>query len=88
MSGYKMHEGAQLILETYQLANQYINDMEPWKLIKEDEQAAKTILWNLIDLIQWSIPLLEIFIPESTEKMKAQLSELKVGEILFERVEV
>lgn len=88
LSGYKMHEGTQLILETYQLANQYINDMEPWKLIKVDESAAKEVLWNLIDLIQWSLPLLEIFIPESVEKMEAQLAELKVGDILFDRVEL
>ena len=46
-----------------QFLNKYINDFEPWKLIKEDKEKASKVLFNLVQGINILTLLLEPCIP-------------------------
>jgi len=87
MSSYKLHDACEAILEVLHEGNQYIDEQAPWKLIREDQDAAAACLWSLIRLLEWSASKLKILIPETGIKMEKQLSTLDSGEPLFPKAE-
>ena len=65
----------------------------PWALAKEEakKDRLETVLYNLIESIKTGARLLESFMPETSEKILAQLGDGKVTEkpeILFARLDV
>ena len=81
------------IFTLFKRCNKYIDETMPWALAKEEEKKDRleTVLYNLIESIKVGARLLESFMPETSEKILAQLGDGKVTdkpEILFARLDV
>src|SRR5262249_40536296 len=50
-------------------SDQYIDRMEPWKLVKSDADAAKRVLYDLIEQLRCISILLKPFLPRIAEKI-------------------
>jgi methionyl-tRNA synthetase len=48
-------------------ANQYADRKEPWKLVKTDKQAAKAVLYDLVEQLRAAAILLKPFLPRTAE---------------------
>ncbi len=64
------------IFEIFRRSNKYIDETEPWKLAKDPEyqDRLKTVLYNLAEAITIGASLLKSFMPETSEKILAQLN--------------
>ena len=56
--------------------NKYIDETEPWILAKDEAKKDRlaTVLYNLIEGIRISANLLSSFMPETAEKILAQIN--------------
>ncbi len=63
----------------FKRCNKYIDETMPWALAKEPDQADRlnTVLYNLVESIVVGATLLEPFMPETSEKILAQLNAEK-----------
>ena len=63
------------IFNLFKRCNKYIDETMPWALAKEEDKKDRleTVLWNLIQSISEGAKLLESFMPETAEKILAQL---------------
>jgi methionyl-tRNA synthetase len=50
-------------------ANQYVDRTEPWKLVKTDREAAKRVLYDLVEQLRAVAILLKPFLPRTAEKI-------------------
>jgi methionyl-tRNA synthetase len=48
-------------------ANQYADRKEPWKLVKTDKEAAKHVLYDLVEQLRGAAILLKPFLPKTAE---------------------
>ena len=55
------------------LGNKKFQDEEPWKRIKEDPDAVKSLLWNLLYLIRDLAILIKPYMPETSDKISGML---------------
>ena len=64
------------IFEIFRRCNKYIDETEPWKLAKDPEKQdrLRTVLYNLAEAITIGASLLKSFMPETAEKIVAQLN--------------
>ncbi|MDO4523684.1 MAG: methionine--tRNA ligase, partial [Eubacteriales bacterium] len=81
------------IFTVFKRCNKYIDETTPWVLAKEEAMMPRleTVLYNLIESIREGAKALEPFMPETFEKILAQLGEGKVTdkpEILFARLDI
>jgi len=81
------------IFNLFKRCNKYIDETMPWVLAKDEAQKDRleTVLWNLIQSISAGARLLESFMPETSDKILAQLGDGHVTakpEILFQRLDV
>ncbi len=81
------------IFNLFKRCNKYIDETMPWALAKDPEKSDRleTVLYNLIEAIKSGARQLEPYMPETSEKILAQLGEGKVTEkpeILFARMDV
>jgi methionyl-tRNA synthetase len=81
------------IFNLFKRCNKYIDETTPWTLAKDESKKDRleTVLWNLIDCISQGAELLSSFMPETSEKILAQLNGGNVTdkpEILFARLDV
>ena len=81
------------IFNLFKRCNKYIDETMPWVLAKDGEQKDRleTVLYNLIDSISKGADLLSSFMPETSEKILAQLNGGNVTdkpEILFQRLDL
>ena len=67
------------IFALFKRCNKYIDETMPWTLAKEPDQADRlnTVLYNLVESIVVGATLLEPFMPETSEKILAQLNAEK-----------
>jgi len=67
------------IFALFKRCNKYIDETMPWALAKEPDQADRlnTVLCNLVESIVVGATLLEPFMPETSEKILAQLNAEK-----------
>ncbi len=80
------------IFNLFKRCNKYIDETMPWALAKEEDKKDRleTVLWNLIQSISSGARLLSSFMPETSEKILAQLGDGHVTdkpEILFQRLD-
>ncbi len=63
------------IFTLFKRCNKYIDETMPWALAKDPEQQDRlaTVLYNLVESITVGASLLQPFMPETTEKILAQL---------------
>ena len=69
------------IFSLFKRCNKYIDETEPWVLGKDGAKKDRlsTVLYNLVESIVIGASLLEPFMPETTEKILAQLNAKKRG---------
>ena len=76
ISNYELHLALDEIWSFIRSANKYVNDNEPWK----NEENREVVLYNLLESLRISSLLLSSFMPETSEKINAQLG-IKLGNI-------
>ena len=81
------------IFNLFKRCNKYIDETMPWALAKEEDKKDRleTVLCNLIQSISEGAKLLESFMPETAEKILAQLGGghvVEKPEILFQRLDL
>ena len=81
------------IFTLFKRCNKYIDETMPWALAKDESKKDRleTVLFNLIESIKAGARALESFMPETSEKILAQLGDGKVTEkpeILFQRLDL
>jgi methionyl-tRNA synthetase len=68
MENWTYNQALQTILaEILTPTNQYLETHAPWKLVKTDKDAAKTVLFNAVQSLRIASILLKPFLPRSTE---------------------
>ncbi len=67
------------IFNLFKRCNKYIDETMPWVLAKEEDKQDRlaTVLYNLVESIVIGATLLEPFMPETSEKILAQLNAPK-----------
>ena len=81
------------IFNLFKRCNKYIDETMPWALAKEEDKKDRleTVLYNLITSISKGAELLSSFMPETSEKILAQLNGGHVTdkpEILFQSLDM
>ena len=81
------------IFNLFKRCNKYSDETMPWALAKDESKKDRleTVLWNLIQSISEGAKLLESFMPETAEKILAQLGGghvVEKPEILFQRLDL
>ena len=81
------------IFNLFKRCNKYIDETMPWALAKDEakKDRLETVLYNLIESIKAGAQLLAPYMPETADKILAQLGDGKVTEkpeILFARLDL
>lgn len=80
---YRFREASQELMNLARLGNKYLADEEPWKVIKEDEERVKTIMFVALQIAAGLAILSEPFLPFTSEKLNnilnAQPIEVKTS---------
>ncbi|MDO9275713.1 MAG: class I tRNA ligase family protein, partial [Lutibacter sp.] len=71
---YRFREASQELLNLARLGNKYLADEEPWKIIKEDEERVKTVMYVALQIASALAVLSEPFLPFTSEKLKKILN--------------
>ena len=76
MDVYHNAEAAQTVLNLAKRCNKYIDETAPWALAKDENSLEKleTVLYNLLECIRLLTIMLRPFVPETTDKMAAQMN--------------
>ena len=79
MDKLKVADAITEIFALFKRCNKYIDETMPWALAKEEDKKDRlnTVLYNLVESIIIGATLLEPYMPETTEKIMAQLSTEK-----------
>jgi methionyl-tRNA synthetase len=67
---YRFREAGQELMNLARLGNKYLADEEPWKIIKEDEERVKTIMFVALQIAAGLAVLSEPFLPFTSDKLK------------------
>lgn len=67
---YRFREASQELMNLARLGNKYLADEEPWKVIKEDEERVKTIMFVALQISTALAVLSEPFLPFTSIKLK------------------
>lgn len=59
--------------------NKYIDETQPWILIKEDKERLDTVLYNLVESIRIIAQLIEPFLPHTSQEIFKQLNIENMG---------
>ena len=84
---YRFREAGQELMNLARLGNKYLADEEPWKVIKEDEERVKTILFVALQIATGLAVLSEPFLPFTSEKLKGILNLNSSDSLLANRIE-
>ncbi|MFC4095315.1 methionine--tRNA ligase [Euzebyella saccharophila] len=71
---YRFREAAQEFMNLARLGNKYLADEEPWKVIKQDEERVKTIMYVALQIAAGLAVLSEPFLPFTSSKLKEILA--------------
>ena len=93
MENLRVADAITEIFTLFKRCNKYIDETMPWALAKDEakKDRLETVLYNLSESIKAGARLLESFMPETSEKILAQLGDGKVTEkpeILFARLDI
>ncbi|MBO4916178.1 MAG: methionine--tRNA ligase [Oscillospiraceae bacterium] len=75
MEKYQLHLGLDEVFKVIARANKYIDETAPWVLAKDEAKRGRlaAVLYNLLETVRICTVLLTPFMPESCEKIFAQL---------------
>mgnify|MGYP003370541873 CR=1 FL=1 len=93
MENLRVADAITEIFNLFKRCNKYIDETMPWALAKEEDKKDRleTVLYNLIESIKKGAEAIAPFMPETAEKIFAQLGDGKVTdkpEILFQRLDL
>lgn len=93
MDGLRVADAITEIFNLFKRCNKYIDETMPWALAKEEDKKDRleTVLYHLQESIKAGARLLEPFMPETSEKILAQIGDGRVAEkpeILFARLDI
>ncbi len=71
---YRFREAGQELMNLARLGNKYLADEEPWKVVKQDEERVKTIMFVALQISAALAILSEPFLPFTSTKLKDILS--------------
>ena len=71
---YRFREASQELMNLARLGNKYLADEEPWKVIKQDEERVKTILYVAMQIAAALAVVSEPFLPFTSGKLKKMLA--------------
>lgn len=71
---YRFRESGQELMNLARLGNKYLADEEPWKVIKQDEERVKTIMFVALQIATGLAVLSEPFLPFTSIKLKSMLN--------------
>ena len=76
MNQYRMADTLDAIISLARRSNKYIDETMPWVLAKDEAQKPRlgAVLYNLLESIRFLAVLLQPFMPETAEKIFAQLN--------------
>ncbi len=76
MDTYHNAEAAQVVLNLAKRCNKYIDETTPWVLAKneDDRDRLETVLYNLLECIRILATCLRPFLPETADKIAAQMN--------------
>ncbi|MBR5539871.1 MAG: methionine--tRNA ligase [Clostridia bacterium] len=76
MDTYHNADAAQVVLTLAKRCNKYIDETTPWVLAKneDDRDRLETVLYNLLECIRILATCLRPFLPETVEKIAAQMN--------------
>ena len=79
MADLRVEDAMTEIFTLFKRCNKYIDETMPWALAKDESKKDRlaTVLYNLVEGICTGAALLEPFMPETTEKILAQLNAKK-----------
>lgn len=75
-TAYRIADAAEAILNLAKRSNKYIDETMPWALAKDESKKARlgTVLYNLLESIRFIAVLLTPFMPQTSEKIFAQMN--------------
>ncbi len=68
-----IRKSTEYILELARLGNRYLNERQPWSLLKESPEEAKTVLWLSLYIAKMLAHLLAPYTPDSAERLWSML---------------
>lgn len=73
---YRVADAIEAVLNLAKRSNKYIDETMPWALAKDEAKRERlgTVLYNLLESIRYIAILLSPFMPETSEKIFAQLN--------------
>lgn len=73
---YKIADALEELWSLFRRANKYIDETEPWNLNKDEskKQRLSTVLYNLLEAINIGANLISCFMPETANKIFAELN--------------
>ena len=73
---FKIADAADAVMNAAKRSNKYIDETAPWALAKneDDRERLSTVLYNLLEAIRFIAVLLTPFMPETAEKILAQIN--------------
>jgi methionyl-tRNA synthetase len=71
---YRFREAGQEVMNLARLGNKYLADEEPWKVIKQDGERVKTIMFVALQIASALAVLSEPFLPFTSNKLKQILN--------------
>lgn len=76
LAEYRVSDTLEAIFNLAKRCNKYIDETAPWALAKDESQKARlgTVLYNLLEGIRFLAVLLTPFMPETADKILAQLN--------------
>lgn len=77
---YRADQALALIWDHLVLANKYVQEVEPFKLVKTDKLAAWRVLYGLLEACRWHAWLLAPVMPHVADEMLRQLGVDQAGE--------
>lgn len=82
---FNIRGALEAMIELARLGNAYVDEEKPWALAKTDLARLEIVMGNLIALIRVIGEMMEPVVPQTAEKILAQVGEksLVLGEVLF-----
>ena len=74
LSAYKFRDALAAFMDSARVGNKFLADIEPWKLIKTDEEATQAAMAFAMDITQYLALACEPFLPFTHQKLSTQLN--------------
>ena len=81
MNDLHVADGLTEVINLFKRCNKYIDETEPWVLAKDETKTdrLKTVMYNLTEGINIGAALLQAFMPETSEKILAEINAEEVA---------